>query len=132
SEYGTLRGLHLQKGEHAQAKLVRVIQGEVLDVVVDVRHNSNTFGKTFSLKLSAENKKMLMIPRGFAHGFVVLSETAIFTYKCDNFYNPKAELGVIYNEPTLNIDWGVNASDLKLSPKDLQNKLFTDIDWGQI
>lgn len=130
SEYGTLRGLHLQKGEHAQAKLVRVIQGEVLDVVLDVRKNSKTFGKTFSIRLSAENKRMLIIPRGFAHGFVVTSPTAIFTYKCDNFYNPKEEAGIIYNDPALNIDWGVKEVDLKLSAKDLANKLFSETNWG--
>jgi dTDP-4-dehydrorhamnose 3,5-epimerase len=132
SEYGTLRGLHLQKNESAQAKLVRVILGEVLDVVVDVRHNSSTFGKSFAVRLSAENKKMMMIPRGFAHGFVVLSETAIFTYKCDNFYSPKSEAGIIYNDPTLNIEWGVKCQDLKLSPKDLENKTFKETDWSQI
>nr|BDT26850.1 dTDP-4-dehydrorhamnose 3,5-epimerase [Bacteriovorax sp. HI3] len=132
SDYGTLRGLHLQKGDAAQAKLVRVIQGEVLDVAVDVRHKSPTFGKVFSIRLSAENKKMLMIPRGFAHGFVVLSETAVFAYKCDNFYNASAEGGIIYNDPTLNIDWGVKPEDMKLSPKDLVHKRFKETDWSQI
>lgn len=130
SEYGTLRGLHLQKGEFAQAKLVRVIQGEVLDVAVDVRRNSETFGKHVAVRLSAENKRMLMIPRGFAHGFVVLSPTAVFSYKCDNLYQPAAEAGIMYNDPTLNIDWLIEASEMKLSAKDLANKKFNETDWN--
>ena len=116
---GTLRGLHYQAGEHAQAKLVRVVQGKVLDVVVDIRNNSPTYGKHVSLELSNENKKQLFIPRGFAHGFVVLSETAIFSYKCDNYYNKASEGGIIYNDPTLNIDWHLPQSKLTISEKDV-------------
>ncbi len=116
---GVLRGLHFQKGEFAQAKLVRVVKGNVLDVVVDIRPNSNTFGKHVSIELSEENKKQLFIPRGFAHGYVVLSDTAIFSYKCDNFYNKASEGGIIYNDDTLNIDWKFKESDFIISEKDL-------------
>jgi len=119
SKYGTLRGLHFQKGEYAQAKLVRVLKGEVLDVAVDIRPESPTFGKHVSVKLSNENKKQLFVPRGFAHGFVVLSNEAEFFYKCDNYYNKEAEGGIIYNDPELNIDWVIPSSDLLLSEKDL-------------
>ena len=118
SKYGTLRGLHFQKGEHAQAKLVRVISGEVLDVAVDIREGSSTFGEHVAVRLSAENKKQLFVPRGFAHGFVVLSETAEFFYKCDNYYNKESEGGIIYNDPKLNIDWELKEEDLLLSEKD--------------
>jgi dTDP-4-dehydrorhamnose 3,5-epimerase len=121
SKYGTLRGLHFQLGDSAQAKLVRVIKGSVLDVAVDLRKGSPTFGKHFAVELTEENKKMMIIPRGFAHGFVVLSETAIFTYKCDNFYDPKNEGGLMYNDPALGIDWRVPADKLILSEKDLKN-----------
>ena len=119
SSKGVLRGLHLQKGEHAQAKLVRVIQGEVLDVAVDVRKDSETYGKHFSIILSEENKRQLFIPRGFAHGFVVLSDTAVFSYKCDNFYNKASEGGIVYNDPKLNIDWQLPQGQLLISEKDL-------------
>ncbi len=119
STKGTLRGLHYQIGEHAQAKLVRVVHGEVLDVVVDIRKNSRTYGKYISQKLSGESKSQLFIPRGFAHGFVVLSETAIFSYRCDNFYNKASEGGIIYNDSTLNIDWLVPHSELLISQKDV-------------
>jgi len=119
SNKGTLRGLHFQKGEHAQAKLVRVTQGKVLDVVVDLRPNSNTFKKYFSIELSSENKKQLFIPRGFAHGYIVLSTTAVFNYKCDNFYNKASESGLIYNDPTLKIDWILNKDEYIISEKDL-------------
>lgn len=118
SSKGVLRGLHYQTGEHAQAKLVRVIEGEVLDVVVDLRPESATYGKHFSVLLSEENNKQLFIPRGFAHGFLVTSETAIFFYKCDNFYNATSEGGLIYNDPTVNIDWGFSTHDLTISEKD--------------
>lgn len=127
SKYGTLRGLHFQKGEHAQAKLVRVISGNVLDVVVDLRLKSSTFGKSFSVELSSENKRMLIIPRGFAHGFVVLSETAIFSYKCDNFYYPESEGGILFNDPELAIDWIVPTNNIILSEKDKKNPLLNDI-----
>lgn len=119
STRGVLRGLHFQKGEAAQAKLVRVISGEVLDVAVDLRPNSDTFKQHVSVRLSAENKKQLFVPRGFAHGFVVLSETAEFCYKCDNYYERDAEGGVRYNDPLLNIDWLLREEDLILSEKDL-------------
>jgi len=118
SVHGVLRGLHYQSGEHAQAKLVSVIRGEVLDVCVDIREGSPTFGEHYSLKLSAENKKQLFIPRGFAHGFVVLSERAEFFYKCDNFYAPQAEGGIIYNDAALGIDWLLPEQQLVISEKD--------------
>jgi dTDP-4-dehydrorhamnose 3,5-epimerase len=118
STYGVLRGLHYQRGEHAQAKLVRVLEGSVLDVVVDLRPNSPTFGKSYSIELSAENKKQLYVPRGFAHGYVVLSETAEFFYKCDNFYHKESEGGLIYNDPQLKIDWKIDLKDAVLSAKD--------------
>ena len=119
-----LRGLHYQTGAFGQAKLVRVIEGEVLDVAVDLREDSDTYGQWFSIRLSAENKKQLYVPRGFAHGYVVLSETAEFAYKCDNFYNKGHEGGIIYNDPTLNIDWEAEALDLIISDKDLALPLF--------
>lgn len=118
SKRGVVRALHYQRGDFAQAKLVRVLYGRVLDVAVDLRRNSPTFGEHFSIELSAENKKQLFIPRGFAHGFVTLSETAEFFYKCDNFYNQKAEGGIIFNDPTLNIDWKFPESDFIVSAKD--------------
>lgn len=119
SSYGVIRGLHNQRGEFAQAKLVRVLKGEVLDVAVDARPGSPTYGKHISVKLSAENKLQLYVPRGFLHGFSVLSETAEFFYKCDNFYNKESEMGVIYNDPQLNIDWLVPADKQEVSDKDL-------------
>ena len=119
SSEGVLRGLHYQTGEHAQAKLVRVLQGEVLDVAVDLRPESDTYGESFSILLSAENQKQLFIPRGFAHGFLVTSETAIFFYKCDNFYNAASEGGLIYNDTTLNIDWNFPEEQLIISEKDV-------------
>lgn len=121
SSYGVLRGLHYQNAPYAQAKLVRVTQGKVLDVVVDLRKNSSTYLQHFSLELSAENKLQLLIPRGFAHGFVVLSETCEFLYKCDNYYNKASEGGIAYNDATLNIDWKVPAKDIILSSKDELN-----------
>ena len=118
SKYGTLRGLHYQTGEAAQAKLVRVISGTVLDVVVDLRLNSATFKKSYSIELSAENKRQLFVPRGFAHGFIVLSESAEFLYKCDNYYNPQAEGGLLYSDHDLNIDWKVPVDQIIVSDKD--------------
>lgn len=118
SRYGVLRGLHFQKGRHAQGKLVRVVQGCVLDVAVDIRKGSPTFGRHVAVELSGENKRQLFIPRGFAHGFVVLSETATFQYKCDNLYAPEEEGSVIWNDPFLNIDWRIPAEDIRLSEKD--------------
>ena len=118
STKGVLRGLHFQKGIHAQAKLVRVLQGEVLDVAVDIRKDSKTYGQIVRTVLSSDNKKQLFIPRGCAHGIVTLSETAAFFYKCDNFYNKASEGGVLYNDPQLNIDWILNESELIISDKD--------------
>lgn len=118
STRGVLRGLHYQTGEHAQAKLVRVLQGEVLDVAVDIRPESDTYGQHVAVLLSAENQKQLFIPRGFAHGFVVLSETATFFYKCDNFYTKESEGGIIFNDPSLQIDWQLSESELLISEKD--------------
>lgn len=119
SSKGVLRGLHYQTGEHAQAKLVRVLQGEVLDVAVDLRPESPTYGQSFSILLSGENQKQLFIPRGFAHGFLVTSDTAVFFYKCDNFYNKESEGGLIYNDPSIKIDWGFAEKDLIISEKDI-------------
>ena len=118
SSYGVLRGLHYQTGAHAQAKLVRVISGSVYDVGVDLRKDSPTYGQFFGEILSAENKKQMYVPRGFAHGFVVLSETAEFFYKCDNLYHKESEGGIIWNDPTLKINWQVESHLLNISEKD--------------
>ena len=118
SSYGVVRGIHFQKGEFAQAKLVRVLEGTVLDVAVDLRQNSPTFGKYVAVELSAENKKQLMIPRGFGHGFAVLSKTAVFAYKCDNVYNKASEGGIRFNDPDINVDWKINPDEAILSEKD--------------
>jgi dTDP-4-dehydrorhamnose 3,5-epimerase len=118
SSRGVLRGLHYQTSEHAQAKLVRVLQGEVLDVAVDIRPESETFGQYEAVLLSDENKKQFFVPRGFAHGFLVLSETATFFYKCDNFYNKESEGGIAYNDKTINIDWQFSFENLIISEKD--------------
>lgn len=118
STKGVLRGLHYQTGEHAQAKLVRVISGEVLDVAVDIRPDSKTYGQYVSVLLTAENQMQFFVPRGFAHGFLVLSETATFFYKCDNFYNKESEGGILYNDPELNIDWQITFDNLIISEKD--------------
>lgn len=123
SSKGVLRGLHFQKGEYAQAKLVRVIKGIVLDVAVDLRKDSTTFGEHVAVELSGENKKQFFVPRGFAHGFIVLSETALFSYKCDNFYNKESESGILYNDQTLNIDWRIPLEDMIIAEKD--QKLLT-------
>lgn len=119
SHKGVLRGLHFQKGEYAQAKLVRVMKGLVLDAAVDLRQDSKTFGQYVSVELSEDNKRQLFVPRGFAHGFIILSETAIFSYKCDNFYNKSSEGGIKYNDASLNIDWQLSKKDLIISEKDL-------------
>lgn len=126
SSFGVLRGLHYQKGEHSQAKLVRVIKGEVLDVAVDLRQSSPTFGKYVSVLLSEENKKQFFIPRGFAHGFAVLSPEAIFTYKVDNAYAPQAEASILYNDETLGINWSLQETQMLLSSKDKQGSTFKD------
>ena len=118
SSRGVLRGLHYQTGRHAQAKLVRVIKGRVLDVVVDLRPESKTFGQHLSIELSEKNKTQFFVPRGFAHGFVVLEDNTIFSYKCDNFYNKDSESGIIYNDTELNIDWKLPQSKLIISDKD--------------
>ncbi len=118
SDYGVLRGLHFQKGEFAQAKLVRVLSGAVLDVVLDIRRNSDTFGQHFSIELSAENRKQLFVPRGFAHGFAVISETTEFFYKCDNYYAPKQEGGIIFNDADLQINWQIPTEKVVISDKD--------------
>lgn len=118
SKYGVIRALHYQVGDYAQAKLVRVLNGTVLDVAVDLRKGSPTFGEHVAVELSHENKKQLFIPRGFGHGFAVLSDTAEFFYKCDNYYKKEAEGGIVYNDPTLNIDWKLAANEVKVSEKD--------------
>lgn len=120
STKGVLRGLHLQKGASAQSKLVRVVKGEVLDVAVDLRQGSKTYGKHFSIRLSDDNHLQLFIPKGFAHGFVVLSDDAIFQYKCDNYYDKAAEGGIYYADPDLAIDWMLPYDQLIISPKDLE------------
>lgn len=118
SSKGVLRGLHYQIGEHAQAKLVRVLHGEVLDVAVDIRPSSRTFGQYESVLLTGENQKQFFVPRGFAHGFLVLSDYATFFYKCDNFYNKESEGGIIYNDTSINIDWKFPLENLIISEKD--------------
>ena len=126
SSFGVLRGLHYQLAPYAQTKLVRVIQGSVLDVAVDIRIGSPTFGQHVAVELTAENKKQLLVPRGFAHGFVVLSEEAIFAYKVDNYYSPECDRGIAFDDTTLKIDWQLKASALQLSVKDTQQPLFKD------
>lgn len=125
STYGVIRGLHMQAAEHAQAKLVRVLQGEVLDVVVDARSDSPTYGQHYSIRLSAENKLQLFIPRGCLHGFSVVSKEAVFFYKCDNYYNKSSEQGVYYADPFLSIDWQVPEASRLLTEKDLNLPLFS-------
>jgi dTDP-4-dehydrorhamnose 3,5-epimerase len=120
SSYGVIRGLHYQRQPHSQSKLIRVLQGEILDVVVDLRLGSPGFGKSYSIELSAENKKQIFIPKGFAHGFSVLSETAEISYKCDQFYNKQSEAGIRYNDAKLNIDWQIPAEKALISVKDAQ------------
>jgi dTDP-4-dehydrorhamnose 3,5-epimerase len=127
SEYGVVRGLHYQLNPYAQTKLVRVLVGSILDVAVDIRKNSPTYGQVFSIELSADNKKQLYIPKGFAHGFSVLSETAEVLYKCDNFYNKESEGGILLNDPELNIDWKIPADKMIVSGKDKQNSSFAGI-----
>lgn len=126
SSYGVLRGLHYQKGAFSQAKLVRVIKGKVLDVAVDIRKSSPTFGKHVAVVLSEENRRQFYIPRGFAHGFLVLSSEAIFTYKVDNVYAPQSEAGLRWNDPALAIDWNIDSKALIMSAKDLVQPLLKD------
>jgi dTDP-4-dehydrorhamnose 3,5-epimerase len=126
STYGVIRGLHYQMKPFAQAKLVRVLEGKILDVAVDIRSGSPTYGQHFAIELSADNKKQLFLPHGFAHGFSVLSETAIVLYKCDQFYNKESEGGIIYNDPLLNIDWKIPANEALVSDKDIKLPLFAE------
>ncbi len=126
SSKGVLRGLHFQLPPYQQAKLVRVIEGEVLDVAVDLRKDSKTYGQHYSILLSGENKKQFFVPRGFAHGFVVLSETAIFSYKVDNLYAPTHDSGILWNDETLNIDWNIDSALIQLSEKDKNLSSFKD------
>ena len=129
SSYGVLRGLHYQKGTYSQAKLVRVIKGKVLDVAVDLRKSSPTFGKHVMVELSEDNKRQLFIPRGFAHGFLGLSPEAIFTYKVDNIYAPAHEASIRWNDPQIGINWPIDQKDVVTSPKDLEGKDFKDADF---
>ena len=126
SSFGVLRGLHYQLAPHAQTKLVRVIKGSVLDVAVDIRIGSPTFGQHVAVELTAENKKQLLVPRGFAHGFVVLSKDATFAYKVDNYYAPDCDRGIAFNDESLGIDWKIKPDVLQLSAKDTQQSLFKD------
>lgn len=128
SSYGTVRGLHFQKGEYAQAKLVRVLEGRVLDVAVDIRRASPTYGQYVAVELSAENNRQLLIPRGFAHGFSVLSDTAVFAYKCDNLYCRESEGGIRFDDPTLAIDWRIDMDKALTSDKDKQHPYFTEFE----
>ena len=129
SSFGVLRGLHYQRGEFSQAKLVRVISGRVLDVAVDLRRNSPTFGQHVIVELSGENKRQFFIPRGFAHGFLVLSDEAIFTYKVDNAYAPQAEASILWNDEQLSIDWPFGENQLLLSEKDKKAKPFSEAEY---
>ena len=131
STKGVLRGLHFQKN-HTQGKLVRVIKGEVLDIAVDIRVGSPTFGKWVGVRLSEQNASQLFIPRGFAHGFCVLSEEAVFQYKCDRFYDPAAEGAIAWNDPDLAVDWGIPAKDVLLSEKDKHHRRLRDIPAGEL
>lgn len=128
SSYGVLRGLHFQLPPFSQSKLVHVTRGKILDIAVDIREESPTFGKYVSVVLSEENKRMLFIPRGFAHGFVVLSEEAVFSYKVDNYYSKESDRGIAFDDPILNIDWQVDIDSLQLSTKDQMHPLLTDAD----
>lgn len=127
SRYGVLRGLHYQKGEHSQSKLVRVVSGRVLDVAVDIRVGSPTFGKHVAVELSGENHRQFFIPKGFAHGFAVLSEEAVFQYKCDRLYAPQAEGAIAWDDPELGIDWKIPASDIILSEKDRHHPRLSEV-----
>jgi dTDP-4-dehydrorhamnose 3,5-epimerase len=126
SSYGVIRALHYQLNPYAQTKLVRVFSGAIIDAVVDIRKGSPAYGKSFAIELSAENKKQLLVPRGFAHGYAVISETAEVLYKCDAFYNKQSEGGIVYNDPSLNIDWGIPADKAIVADRDLQHPLLAD------
>ncbi len=127
SSYGVIRGLHFQTGEMAQTKLVRVVTGKVIDVVVDLRKSKNTYGKTYSILLSGKNKRQLLVPKGFAHGYAVLEDQTIFAYKCDNFYSKEHESGILYDDPSLDIDWMIPKQKRIISTKDLSLKLFKEL-----
>lgn len=127
SRYGVLRGLHFQKGKYAQSKLVRVIKGCVLDVAVDIRKGSPTFGRHIAIELTGENKRQFFVPRGFAHGFVVLSDEVVFQYKCDNYYAPQEEGAIAWNDPDLGIDWKIPAEKILLSEKDKKHPFLKEI-----
>jgi dTDP-4-dehydrorhamnose 3,5-epimerase len=127
STKGVLRGLHFQLPPHAQSKLVRVIEGTVLDIAVDIRKGSSSFGQHVAVKLSGENKRQMFIPRGFAHGFLVLSETATFTYKVDNYYSPECDRGLAFDDALLDIDWGLSISEISLSAKDMKQPNLSQI-----
>ena len=129
SSYGVVRGLHFQKPPFAQSKLVRCLQGAVLDVAVDIRKGSPTFGQYVVMELSEENQRQMFVPRGFAHGFSVLSETAVFSYKCDNYYAPQNEGAILWNDSALNIDWIIPADQVVLSEKDMQHPCLADATW---
>ena len=126
STRGVLRGLHYQKGEYSQAKLVRALQGRVLDLVVDIRKSSPTFGRYVAVELTEDNKKQLFVPRGFAHGFLVLSDTAVFSYKVDNVYSPTHDASILWNDPDIAIDWGIDEKELILSAKDKADKRLSE------
>jgi dTDP-4-dehydrorhamnose 3,5-epimerase len=126
STYGVLRGLHFQQEPYAQTKLIRALEGSILDVVVDLRAGSPAYGKVYTIELSAENKRQLLVPKGFAHGYSVLSETAEVMYKCDNFYHKASEGGIIFNDPALQIDWGIPLENAIVSEKDLQLPVLAD------
>lgn len=127
SKRGVLRGLHFQKEPYAQAKLVRVVSGKVLDVVVDIRKDSPTFGKHITVELSGDNHRQLFIPKGFAHGYVVMEDDTVFQYKCDEYYHPEAEGGIAWNDPDVGIDWGVAKSDITLSEKDKRHPMLKEV-----
>ena len=127
SRRGVLRGLHFQREPYAQAKLVRVVQGRVLDVAVDIRPGSATFGRYVAVELSADNHRQLFIPKGFAHGYVVLEEDTVFQYKCDEYYHPECEDGVAWNDPQIGIEWPLSESEIILSPKDTNRKLLCEL-----
>ncbi|MGQ7869264.1 dTDP-4-dehydrorhamnose 3,5-epimerase [Sunxiuqinia sp. sy24] len=130
SSRGVIRGLHYQLEPYAQAKLVRVIEGAVFDVAVDLRKDSPTFGQWYGVELTGENKKQFYVPRGFAHGFSVLSETAVFAYKCDAYYHPQSERGIRYNDPELQIDWRIDEKEALISGKDQANPLFREAEYN--
>ena len=132
SSKGVLRGLHYQLAPYAQTKLIRVLEGEIMDVAVDIRKNSPAFGNWLGFRLSGVNKKQLFVPHGFAHGFAVLSDTAVVLYKCDKYYNPEAERGIIFNDPYLNIDWGLDTSKAIISDKDRIHPSFHEAEMNFI